>query len=205
MTVPGSQVTLRALREPLERAGFRKRTGEIFTIVLADGILGWLGLNYSSRHREPSQVAVGPVVGVRHQAVEHLVAELRHERFHEYVPPTVSTRIGYIMPDHRDITWEFGGQYGTEAEADLMTAIADHGLPFMRSLILLPAILGAINNGFCLYPEYRLPAVLALMGRQNDAQIAVGRAIDKLGERDDAAAQQLRSFAVAFETRFPFR
>jgi hypothetical protein len=200
--VSGIQLTLQALREPLERAGFRKRAGEIFTIVLEEGILGWLGLNYSSRHREPGQVAVGPVVGVRHQAVERLVAELRRERFHEYVPPTVSTRIGYVTPARRDVAWEFGGQYGTEAEADLMAAVVDHGIPFMRSLISLPAILEAINDGLSSYLEYRLPVVLAVMGRHSDARTGVTGAVEKLGERDDAAAQQLRNFAVAFEAKF---
>jgi len=203
--VSGIQLTVRALREPLERAGFRKRAGEIFTIVLADDILGWLGLNYASHHREPGQIAVAPVIGVRHQAVERLVAELRQERFHEYVPPTISTRIGYVMPNHREMTWEFGGQYGTEAEADLIAAVVDHGIPFMRSLISLPRILEAINDGFCLYPDYRLPAVLAVMGRLIDARAAVALTLDKLGARNDPAAQQLRDFAIAFETKFPLR
>jgi hypothetical protein len=108
--ISGIDLAVRALREPLEQAGFRKRPGGIFTVVLADGVLGWLGLNHASRYREPGQVAIGPVIGVRHQAVERLVAVLRRERFHEYQPPTVSTRIGYIMPAHSDITWEFGGR-----------------------------------------------------------------------------------------------
>ncbi|MGH3153008.1 MAG: hypothetical protein ACRDOB_20100 [Streptosporangiaceae bacterium] len=133
------------------------------------------------------------------------MAELRLERFHEYVPPTVSTRIGYVMPNHRDIAWEFGGQYGTEAETDLMTAVLEYGIPFMRSLISLPAILEAINDGFCSYPEYRLPAVLAVMSRQSDARIAVTRVVEALGERNDAAAQELRRFAVMFETKFLLR
>jgi hypothetical protein len=195
--VSGVQLAVRTLREPLEQTGFRKRAGEVFTIVLADGVLGWLGLNHASRHRPPGQIAINPVVGVRHQAAERLIASLRREAFHEYQPPTVSTPIGYVMPAHRYIDWEFGGQHGTAAGAELFAAVADYGIPFMRSLIQLPAILEAINQGLCHNPEYRLPAVLEVMGRHNDAMAAVARAVDELGERHDAAAQQLRHFAAA--------
>jgi len=198
MMVSGVQLAVRTLQEPLEQTGFRKRAGEIFTIALADGVLGWLGLNYASRHRSPGQIAINPVVGVRHQPVERLLARLRRETFHEYQPPTVSTPIGYVMPAQRYMDWEFGGQYGVTAGAELIAAVVDYGMPFMRSLIHLPAILEAINQGLCHNPEYRLPAVLEVMGRHNDAEAAVARAVDDLGERHDAAAQQLRHFAAAF-------
>lgn len=196
--VSGIQLVSTTLREPIEQMGFRKRAGEVFTIKLADGVLGWLGLNYASRHHQRGQVEINPIVGIRHQAVERLVARLRQERFHEYQPPTVSVPLGYVMPVHGYKSWEFGGQYGTTAAADLVQAIADYGIPFMRSVIRLPEILMAINRGLCHYPEYRSPAVLEIMGHRNDAKVALARAVDELGERDDAAAQQLRHFVAAF-------
>lgn len=195
--VPGIQLAVETLREPLEREGFRKHAGEVFTVTLANGVLGWLGLNYESRHRLPGQVAIHPVVGIRHQVVEQLVARLRREVFHQYQPPTISTLIGYVMPAHHDIAWEFGAQSVTTAGADLIAAIVDYGRPFMRSHANLPAILDAINQGFCHYPEYRLPAVLKVMGRHDEAEAVIARTVYELGERDDAAAQQLRRFAAA--------
>ena len=56
-------------------------------------------MNTASRHQAAGSVEVNPVIGIRHQAVERLVAELRHEKFHSYLPPTVSSPIGYVMPD----------------------------------------------------------------------------------------------------------
>jgi hypothetical protein len=197
----GIQAAVGALREPLEQAGFRKRAGEVFTIELVDGVLGWLGLNHASRHRRPGEAEVNPVVGVRHQAVERLVAELRGEKFHEYQPPTVSTPIGYVMPAHRYMAWVFGAEHGPVPTTELMAAVTHYGLPFMRSLVGLPAVLEAINQGLCHYPEYRRPAVLAVMGRHGDATAAVERAVDELGDRSDAAAQQLRRFAEEFRRR----
>lgn len=200
---PGIKLAVGALREPLEQEGFRKRSGEIFTITVADDVLGWLGLNYSTHRRSPGQAAVHPFVGVRHQGVERLVATLRREEYHQYLPPTAGTLIGYVMPVNRDIGWQFGGPHGTSEKTGLLAAVVDYGLPFMRSLIRLPAILDAINQGLCLYPEYRFPAVLEVMGRHDDARAAMARAIGELGQRDDAAAQQLRAFAAELAASTP--
>ena len=198
----GIDLAVQTLRDPLQQAGFRKRAGQIFTIPLTDDVLGWLGLNHARRHREPGEVGVAPIVGIRHQEVERLIARLRREKFYEYQPPTFLRQIGYVMPRHRNMLWEFGGPYGSSAEPELLAAIVDYGVPYMRSLIPLPAVLDAINQGFCHFPEYRLPAVLAVMGRYDDARAAVASAVAALGERQDAAAQELRQFAAAFTAEF---
>jgi hypothetical protein len=190
-----------SLREQLEHSGFRRRASAIFTISLTSEALGWLGLNHATRHQQAGQVEVNPVVGVRHQAVERLIADLRRDRFHEYLPPTASTPIGYVMPESRYISWEFGGQYGMAAGPELIAAVMDYGMPFMQSLIPLQATLEAINRGFSQRPEYNVPALLEIMGRHNDAVAAMIRVVDALGERQDVAARQLREFAVALERR----
>lgn len=95
---------------------------------------------------------MNPVIGVLQQAVERLISELRGEKYHEYLPPTVSTPLGYVMPERRYITWEFGGQHGMTAEPGLVAALMDYGMPFMRSLISLEATLEAINNGLSQRP-----------------------------------------------------
>jgi hypothetical protein len=69
------------------------------------------------------------------------------------------------MPAHRYITWEFSGHDETTTGAELVAAVVDYGIPFMRSLTHLSAILEAINKELCHNPEYRSPAVLAIMGR----------------------------------------
>jgi hypothetical protein len=197
----GIQVAVASLREPLEHLGFRKRAGEVFTVDLADQVLGWLGLNHASRHMRPGEAEVNPVIGVRHQAVERLVAELRGQKFHEYRPPTVSTPIGYVMPERRYAAWVFGPDRGAVSAAELMAAVTDYGLPFMRSLVGLPALRESIEQGLSHYGDYRLPVVLAMMGHLGDATAAMARAVDQLGDRRDPAAQQLRHFAEQFRRR----
>jgi hypothetical protein len=146
-----------------------------------------------------------PIVGVRHQAVERLVARLCNEKFREYQSPTVATPIGYVMPERRDIVWEFGGEHGMAASSEFVTAVISYGVPFMRSLRDPEAIESAINRSFSESAEYHLPAILEVMGRHSEAKVAMDCAVDKLGGRDDAAAQRLRGFAAAFyaETATP--
>ena len=74
----------------LAELNFRKRAGQIFTAEITDDVLGWLGLNRATRHCPAGEVEINPVVGVRHQGVERIVAECRGEKFHAYQPPTRS-------------------------------------------------------------------------------------------------------------------
>jgi hypothetical protein len=63
----------------LTQLGFRKRAGEIFTIDIAEDVLGWLGFNTATEHYRAGEFEVNPVVGIRHQRVERLVNDLRGE------------------------------------------------------------------------------------------------------------------------------
>src|SRR5262249_32630572 len=169
----------------------------IFTTDLAPGVLGWLGLNTASRHQPAGLVEVNPVVGVRHQAVERIVAELSGQKPHQYQPPTVSSPLGYLMPDSRYTAWQLGD--GRTAEVvDLAQAVERHGLPFMRGLVDLDAVRAALERGRGLNQEYRLPVILALLGRHEEARDRLATDVEKLGDRQDAAAAYLRAFAEAF-------
>jgi hypothetical protein len=201
--VSGFKSAAEALRAPLEQLGFSRRAEGIFTIELTDRVLGWLGLNYASRHLPPGQVSIGPVVGIRHQSVERLIAKLRGQKFHVYQPATVSAQIGYVMPDLGYASWMLGGEYATTAMEDLISAVSVYGVPFMQSLTSLPAILDAVNQGMCNYPEYRLPAVLEVMGLHSAARAEMDHIVTELGEREDSAAQKIRQFAIAFNSYLP--
>ena len=187
-----------ALLEPLQSLGFRKRAGGIFTVELTDDVLGWLGLNRATRHRRPGDVEVNPVIGVRHRLVEAAVARLSGEKGHAYLPVTVSTPIGYVMPDGRYTSWVFSPDAAAEPAADLATAVERHALPFMRARADLPALLEAIDEGLGHNLQYRRPVVLHLMGRSREARASVQSWLGELGDRDDVAADHFRTFAATF-------
>jgi hypothetical protein len=191
------------LRGPLGELGFEKRSGEIFTVEVADGVLGWLGLNRAYRRVE-DRLEVNPVIGVRHQDVERMVAELRAEKFHPYQPPTVSTHLGYLTPERKYTPWLFQpGATITVQILDLVSAIARFGIPFVRSSTGLDELRQLIEEktGFAHQLAYRHPVVCLLGGDRNAALRVLEASLDELGDRADAAAVELRSFGERFRAR----
>jgi hypothetical protein len=193
--------SLAILREPLDAIGFRKRAGWIFTAELDNNVLGWMGMNTASRHQAAGSVEVNPVVGVRHQAVEQLVAEFRHEKFHPYLPPTVSSPIGYVMPGDRYVAWTLTQGPSRGASASLIDAVVGFGLPFMRRLVDLESLCEAAEQRLGHNLEYRLPVIRFLLGRTHEAQAGLDDDVARLGDREDIAAKQLKAFAAAFSAR----
>ncbi len=188
----------------LQSLGFRKRAGMLFTREVAEGVLGWLGLNRASRHLPAGAVEVNPVVGIRHQGVERLVGELRGEKFHAYQPPTVSTPLGYLMPGSRYRAWILDAVDPAGSAGGLIASVANYALPFMESCSTLTEICRLLDQGpgFEHQLVYRRPAAWQLAGESARSLGLIDTADTDLGDRDDAAAAELRSFIAAFRDRF---
>lgn len=184
--------------------GFKKRAGEVFTAGVGDDALGWLGLNRATQHRSAGEVEINPVVGVRHQGVERMVAECRGEKFHPYQPPTVSTPLGYLMPDGRYRAWVFSNDPPVDVVArEITRSIEEHGLPFMRSTAALPELCRRLEEGMGFEHQlvYRRPVALLIAGHPQRAREDLDDALAKLGDRDDLAADELRRFAAVLRQR----
>jgi hypothetical protein len=192
-----------AVRGPLSQLGFKKRSGEIFTVDVESGVLGWLGLNHAYRRGE-DRLEVNPVVGVRHQGVEHLVAELRGAKSNAYLPPTVSVPLGYLTADRKYVPWLFErGPTTAEVAADLTSAVARFGVPFMKASSSLSELRRLIeeNTGFAHQLVYRQPVVCLLSGDRGAALCVLEASLAELGGRKDPAAVSFRSFAERFRDR----
>jgi hypothetical protein len=187
----------------LTQLGFRKRAGKIFTIDIVDGVLGWLGLNTATEHRRVGKFEVNPVVGVRYEKIERLVTELRGEKFHAYAPPTLSTPLGYLLPECRFRTWVFGPGHTSEAAVEIIGAISNYGLPFMRLMSQLSELCRELDKdrGHAHQFDYRRPVAWMLAGRPARARQAIDESLSRLGDRSDPAAQELRRFCDALAHR----
>ena len=193
------------LHPKLEELRFRKRAGEIFTGQLAEEVLGWIGLNTATKRREIGEIEVNPVVGVRFQEVERIVAQLLGETFHGYVPPTISSPLGYIMPAGMYRAWVFGPGRANEAVAEEMAcAVRDHALPFMISGTRLEELCRRLDAGLGLEHQvmYRRPVAWLLAGDVGKSKTILNRYLEELGDRKDAAAGQFRRFATSFQNRW---
>jgi hypothetical protein len=129
----GSRAAEALLAGPFAELGFKKRAGGIFTADLADGVLGWVGLNTASEGAPRGQANVNPVVGVRHLVIEGVVCELAQWQPRPYRLPTVSTPIGYVMPERRLVTWRVDAEGPTDQLNGVVSAVSEHGMRFMRS------------------------------------------------------------------------
>jgi hypothetical protein len=199
---PTATATAELVR-PLTELGFQKRSGGLLTLPLTEDVLGWIGLNTASR-RPDRLVAFNPVIGLRHQAVEELVARLHQEKPHRYLPPTVSISLGYLMPDRQFRQWYFGPDTDPEPVVrDLVAAVQRYALPFMVEHQTLSGIAELLEQGMVPVPEQRAErAVTAalLAGRPERAEQELVAILERVGERTDPAAERIRTFAAAART-----
>lgn len=187
----------------LAELGFKKRTGPVFTIDVAPGVLGCLGLNQATKHRPAGEVEVGPVVGVRFGEVERVVAECCGEPDQHYLPATVSCPLGYLMPERKFRAWVLGG--GDGVVADMVRAISDYGVPFIRSVVDLGELRRLLTGGWGLAYQlvYTRPVAALLAGEPAQARAMVEEALATMAGRSDAAAVRYRRFAKSFRDRLP--
>ena len=183
------------------RLGYRKRSGEIFTLDLTADAIGWLGLNKAVRRRE-GVVEINPVVGVRHQVAERLLADIQREKFHPYTPPTISVHLGYLAPENKYTPWLFDENHEPSVGvAKLAESVAVHGIPFMRANAGLEKLVQTLESSKFGVPEqtnYRLPIVYHLVGKDDLAEDFVERQLGKLEGRNDLAARAYREFSDCF-------
>jgi hypothetical protein len=192
-----------AVERLLGQQGFRKRAGDVLTVELGRDVLGWLGLNRATRHHPAGEIEINPVVGVRHQGVEQIVAELRREKFHKYVPPTVSTSLGYLMPEHRYRPWILSAVGAVDPPAKMVEEVGAYALPFMRRLTELSELCVELDRGLGYEHQiaYRRPVAWMLSGNLARAHQVLDDELWKLGARTDPAAEDFRRFGEALRQR----
>jgi len=189
-----------SLAPALEAEGFKKRSGEIFTIELADGFIGWLGLN---RAKHIQGVELNPVVGIRCQELEGLLATILKERPHKYVPPTVSISLGYLMPEQQYRSWVFREDTVSRSSMDMTAAIVRYGVPFMESASSLGevgALLDSPRFSSSEHAMYRHPLIKWLLGDREGALQVCASCSRQLDQRVDPAAALFRQFARDLES-----
>jgi hypothetical protein len=182
----------------LTSQGWRKRTGEIYTFDLTDGFHGWLGLNRATKYR-PLQI--NPVVGLRHEPLMRLIDELSGTK-QRYVAATISSPVGYLTPEHRFLQLSVDSLADVDVAADeLVRLVEKYGLPFARAHASTAELERALRDGtYLVVREYaikRLPALLAVAGRHDEARTVADSYLASISSRRDPAAEHDRAFAAA--------
>jgi hypothetical protein len=184
--------------------GFKKRAGNVFTRSFDDYVVGWLGLNLATG-RGDGRLEINPVIGVRHQAVERLIAELHGEKAQSRAAPTISVSLGYVLPEMRYTPWFFADERDVEpGTVSLVAAVESYGIPFMERYGSLSGIVEAARSGLVPVPEQRVERLAVALVLTRDAAAALAELdafADGIGDRSDPAAARFRSFARALRSR----
>ncbi|HEY1799458.1 MAG TPA: hypothetical protein VGG46_00875 [Terriglobales bacterium] len=177
-------------------------TKYVYTCALAPNFAGWVGLNLI-QNRNDGRVGVNSIIGVVSKQIEALLERL--SPFDQAFPkPTITTSLGYLMPEKRYQEWLFVPQmnfdYISEAKK-IKQAIELYGLPFMNANASLEAITEDLEHLRFSFREsvvYRLPVAYLLGDKTELAMEYVKRQLEILNGRQDDAAAKYRAFGDAF-------
>jgi hypothetical protein len=191
------------VQQELGALGFRSRKG-ILTLNVQVGVIGTVGLNKARGHGL-GVLEVNPVVGIRNQNIERLVAELCEDAFDEVIPPTLAGNIGYLSPANHYLPFLFrqDGDIGGTAR-ELCEAVKLFGLPFINECSDLLALVHAMQTarfGIPSVTDYRLPVGLWLLGEHIKAKAFLAARVEDIGARKDPAAIRYMRFAERLAER----
>jgi hypothetical protein len=177
--------------------GMVKKKG-LHMLPLTENASGVVGLNLAMR-RGDSRVGINPVIGVRHEEIERMIERLSGSK-ESRLMDTLNTSLGYVMPEGRYLEWLFEPapfDYLSECKK-MVEAIETYGIPFMKSHGTLEAIVSDLQRLRFTSKDtavYRLPVAYLLSGKTELAGEYVKKQITELGNRNDVAAQEYRTFA----------
>lgn len=175
-------------------------------MALDDDALGWIGLNYASRAGIPGQLNMNPVCGVRIQSLERTVAEIEGEKFHQYMPATVSDPLHYLARPGVASNWVLFRDT-PEANAvvieDIVNCVETAGLSYMHKRATLETMTQALvaNEGHRWQTVVRAPVALWLLSRDEEA---IGYLDGQLAEFDNKPGEPYdgyRNFAATLKRR----
>lgn len=142
-----------------------------------DGVFAWLGLNTShSGGLSGRDLEINPFMGVRHEAVETLLEDLRGPREPRFKAwnATYAVQLGYLMPEGRARAWGAGSAVQALSEFDDMAvAIQRWGLPMVLANADLEGLARTLETTRFGVPDqnrYRLVVVYLLLDRPGDAR-----------------------------------
>jgi hypothetical protein len=196
------KTVIKVLTDRLVANGYRKSKLGIFVKPGGVGLLMWLGLN---RAKRSGLVDINPVVGIRHQGVEDLVAELSGRKADQVIPPTAAMNVGYLSQANRYQAFVFGeGRPDDEVASELTNAVLSAGSRLLHENEDMAGLISTLSTSKNLIPDqtaYRLPVALFIAGRGGEATRALDVNLGEIAGRTDPSASRYVVFAERLKAR----
>ncbi|MFF4306864.1 hypothetical protein [Streptomyces sp. NPDC001601] len=151
--------------------------------------------------------AVNPVVGLRYDPLERLLADITGA-----LSPTAATiarSVGYLTPGNSFLQLQVAEPGGAERAADeLHELVQSYGLPFARQHANTDALLTALRAGGNVPNPDRtrllIPALHFLRGDTNETRSGLAQGLAHYGQNTSMpVVAEYRRFADALTTRMP--
>jgi hypothetical protein len=193
---------LKDVQAELKAVGLKKRANTIFTKDVNSDVLGIVTIVVSAGE---GGIAISTSVGVRHQALERLVAELSGQKFDESLPATIGISIGYIAPEKQYAIFRFSLEEDPHPTVrEIVGTIEKYGLNWMEDHQLLDSILDAILNGKYTYRDaarLRLPVIRYLKGNIPEARTSIEKGLDEIGNAEGPVSDQYKRLSRALMSK----
>jgi hypothetical protein len=173
-------------RQKLVDLGYQSKRKGVLRKELAPRVYG-MALTRTVVYRAESLVALDPMVGVFHPAIEEVVkgwwpvARVDNPR-----KTTTSIQLGYLMPEDQYIRWYITCHDDlVSAVPEVVENILKYGEPWMKQLCdyrLLLALLHKEARG-SEYLKYVIPAIYILQGEKEKAREYVRMVIEDIDDK----------------------
>jgi len=188
--------------QALTVVGFKERKRGILTLPAPAGFQGWLGLNTATKDL-PEAMQISPVLGIRADEIHKLIAQVEGDKYHAYLPPTVSTNLGYLTPQASFLSFTFqSGEKRKPVAERLADQVRRWGVPYIYENASLADLVKRLpREAVWEDASERLLAAYYLLGwseRQLDdfikSRISQGKSEDRFWRRFEAFAEKFQLF-----------
>jgi hypothetical protein len=189
-----------AAASQLKPLGFIRKERGIFMRSLTADVMAWLGLGHGYYAvNSVGHVSLKPIIGVRNEPVERLVAQFAPRQFSRNQPSAKIDLESLRPASIRGDIWINGPQFIEVAARTLAERVRDVGLPYAQSLVALDDLIRVLASVPDEGARIRLPIALWLAGKPAEARYALESALASISGRKGPAADEFRAFAAAFD------
>lgn len=156
------------LKELCQDLGYKKK-GYLFYKQLTSEVSSTVGFNISSGQTITHR-SVAPQIGVRYETVERLLIEVVDEDWCKGFSSTISSPIGYLMPENKWIEWDFDKYCENVIHfvENLSSAVQKYAVSYYEKFATLDMIISFLEGlkfGSAKYDLFiRLPIMYYLTG-----------------------------------------
>ena len=191
-------------RTGLKSIGFEYRGRSWYDKRLNTDLLGVVTLASNSYLNDPA-IYIVPSVGVTHEPLEKLLAQLSGRRPGRFLPATISTPLGYVTPMAKFLKYTFDPRSMVANEAEtLLQTIERFGVKWMESNQSLDLLMqGLVTYKYASRDRARLriPLIYYVKKDYASARASITDGLREIGEERNQYSDEYRQFAAGLLKR----